>query len=128
MINFHSIISIYKTLQLHCCLYRFVCTQLTNLRNISVRAVASMYSWGGVGQKFPNVEKKFRIFYGIRSHESVCYPENEDAIYKQKYAYFTHRHITEVCSAEGPRKFLNLESLKCHFLDFGGRFDRILVV
>jgi hypothetical protein len=28
--------------------------------------------------------------------------------------------------AEGPRKFLNLESLKCHFLDFGGRFDRIL--
>ena len=21
--------------------------------------------------------------------------------------------------AEGPRKFLNLESLKCHFLDFG---------
>ena len=30
--------------------------------------------------------------------------------------------------AEGPRKFLNLESLKCHFLDFGGRFDRILIV
>jgi hypothetical protein len=27
--------------------------------------------------------------------------------------------------AKGPRKFLNLESLKCHFLDFGGRFDRI---
>ena len=23
-----------------------------------------------------------------------CYPENEDAIYKQKYVYFTHRHIT----------------------------------
>jgi hypothetical protein len=72
------------------------------------RAVASMYSWGGgggggggVGQKFPNVENNFRIFYGIRSHESVCYPENEDAIYKQKYAYFTHRHITEACSAVG---------------------------
>ena len=30
--------------------------------------------------------------------------------------------------AEGLRKFLNLESLKCHFLDFGGRFDRILIV
>jgi hypothetical protein len=30
--------------------------------------------------------------------------------------------------AEGPRKFLNLESLKCHFLDFGGSFDRILMV
>ena len=25
-------------------------------------------------------------------------------------------------------KFLNLESLKCHFLDFGGRFDRNLMV
>jgi hypothetical protein len=25
----------------------------------------------------------------------VCYPENEDAIYEQKYAYFTHRPITE---------------------------------
>jgi hypothetical protein len=30
--------------------------------------------------------------------------------------------------AEGPKKFLNLESLKCHFLDFGGSFDRILMV
>ena len=50
-----------------------------------VRAVASIYSWGGVGQKFPNDEKNFRIFHGIRSHEGVCYPENEDAIYKQKY-------------------------------------------
>jgi hypothetical protein len=49
------------------------------------RAVASMYSWGGVGQKFPNDEKNFRIFHDIRSHEGVCYPENEDAIYKQKY-------------------------------------------
>jgi hypothetical protein len=29
---------------------------------------------------------------------------------------------------EGPRKFFNLESLKCHSLDFGGRFDRILMV
>ena len=27
------------------------------------RAVASMYSWGGVGQKFPNDEKNFRIFH-----------------------------------------------------------------
>ena len=47
--------------------------------------VASMYSWGGVGQKFPNDEENFRIFHGIRSHEGICYPENEDAIYKQKY-------------------------------------------
>ena len=45
------------------------------------RAVASIYSWGGVGQKFPNDEKNFRIFHGIRSHEGVRYPENEDAIY-----------------------------------------------
>ena len=84
-----------------------------------------MYSWGGggggedVGQKFPN-DESFRIFHGLRSHEGVYYLENEDAIYKQKYEYFTHRHITETCSAvgssfslgglgartEGPRKFL----------------------
>jgi hypothetical protein len=38
-----------------------------------------------VGQKFPNDEENFRIFHGIRSNEGVCYPENEDAIYKQKY-------------------------------------------
>jgi hypothetical protein len=56
---------------------------------------------GDVGQKFPNDEKNFRIFHGIRSQEGVCYPENEDAIYKQKYAYFTHRYITEACSAVG---------------------------
>jgi hypothetical protein len=74
----------------------------------SSRAVASMYSWGvggggggSVGQKFPIDEKNFRIFHGIRSHEGVCYPENEDAIYKQKYAYFTHRHITGAYSAVG---------------------------
>jgi hypothetical protein len=95
---------------------------------------------GGVGQKFPNDEKNFRIFHGIRSHEGVCYPENENAIYKQKYSYFTHRHITEACSsvgsffykgmatAEDPKKFFNLASLKCHFVDFGGSFDRILMV
>jgi hypothetical protein len=52
---------------------------------ITSRAVASMYSWEGVGQKFPNDEKNFGIFHGIRSHEGVCYPENEDAVYKQKY-------------------------------------------
>ena len=27
-----------------------------------------------------------------------------------------------------PGKFLNLKSLKCHLLDFGGRFDRYLMV
>ena len=46
-----------------------------------------MYSWGGggvgVGQKFPNDENIFRRFHGMRSHEGVCYPENEDAIYKK---------------------------------------------
>ena len=30
--------------------------------------------------------------------------------------------------AEGPRKFLNRESLKCHFLDFREDFERILMV
>jgi hypothetical protein len=62
----------------------------------------------------------------MRSHEGVCYPENEDVIYKEKYAYFTHRHSSKVLffigglrtRAEGQRKFLNLESLKCHFLVF----------
>jgi hypothetical protein len=85
-------------------------------------------------------KKISRIFHDIRSHEGVCYPENEEASYKQKYAYFTYRHITLEAvqeafligglrtRAEGPRKFLNLESLKCHFLDFGGSFDRILMV
>jgi hypothetical protein len=58
---------------------------LSNFVYTCFRAVASMYSWGGVGQKFPNDEKNFRIFHGIRSHEGVCYPENEDAVYKQKY-------------------------------------------
>jgi hypothetical protein len=104
--------------------------QFVHQRYTSHRTVASMYSWGGVGQKFPNDEHNFRIFHGIRSHEGVCYPENEEAIYKQKYAYFI-RHITEACSAvgsscwlgsekrvEGHRKVLNLESLKYHFLDF----------
>jgi hypothetical protein len=67
------------------------------------RAVASMYSWGGGGGGGV-LAKKFRIFHGIRSHEGVCYPENEDAIYKQKYAYFTHRHITE-SSMQRHRKF-----------------------
>jgi hypothetical protein len=47
----------------------------------------------------PNDEKNFRIFHVIRSHEGACYPENEDAIYKQNYAYFTHRHIKVASSA-----------------------------
>jgi hypothetical protein len=47
----------------------------------------------------PNDEKNFRIFHVIRSHEGVCYPENEDAIYKQNYAYFTHRHIKVASNA-----------------------------
>jgi hypothetical protein len=53
------------------------------------RAVASMYSWGG-----GSVGKNFRMTK--KMSEDVCYPENEDAIYKQKYAYFTHRHITNM--------------------------------
>jgi hypothetical protein len=54
-------------------------------------------------QKFPNDEKNFRKFHDIRSHEDICYPENEGAIHKQKYACFTHRHvhITEACGAVG---------------------------
>ena len=71
------------------CLGFVVCRKKSNAmfleKGLKLRAVASMYSWGGVGQKFPNEEENFRIFHGIRSHEGVCYPENEDAIYKQKY-------------------------------------------
>ena len=69
-----------------------------------LRAVASIYNWGGggggVGQKFPN-DEKISEYFMTRSNEDVCYPENEDAIYKQKYACFTHRHITEACGAVG---------------------------
>ena len=67
-----------------------------------------MEGWGGgmggegVCQKFRNDEKNLLIFNaGIRSHEGVWYPENGDAIYKHKYAYFTRRHITVACSAIG---------------------------
>ena len=42
------------------------------------------------------------------------------------------RRRCEVCLGGSggmpPGKCLNLESLKCHFLDFGGRFDRNLMV
>jgi hypothetical protein len=98
-----------------------------------------MYSYWGVGQKFPNDEKNFRIFHGIRGHEGICYPENEGAIYKQKYACFTHRLITEACSAVGssfslggeneggrPEQMFNLKSLKCHFLDVGEVLTELL--
>jgi hypothetical protein len=112
---------------------------------------------GRVGQKFPNDEKNFRIFHGIRKHRFEVFKGffRELSQYKQKYSYFMHRHITDWSNkpkniyrfqcrrkhfwlggggrgvwkgAEGPRKLLNLESLKCHFLDLGGRFDRILMV
>jgi hypothetical protein len=43
-------------------------------------------------------------------------------------ACFTHRHITEACGAVGSSLIGGLESLKCHFLDFGGSFDRIVMV
>jgi hypothetical protein len=46
-------------------------------------------------------KKISEYFMAIRSHEGVCYPEKEVAIYKQKYAHFTHRHIAEECSAVG---------------------------
>ena len=40
----------------------------------------------------------------------------------------TERRRCEVCLGGSggmpPGNFLNLESLKCHFLDFGGKFDR----
>ena len=89
------------------------------------RAVASMYSWGGggggVGQKFPNDEKNFRIFNGIRRHEGVCYPENEDAICKQKYAYIKHK-------GRRPEEIFKFRVFEMPFPGLWGRFDRILMV
>ena len=60
---------------------------IINVDNTTCRAVAGMYSYGGGGgggcrPKIPNDKINFRIFHGIRSHEGVCYQENEDAIYK----------------------------------------------
>jgi hypothetical protein len=99
-----------------------------------------MYRGGGggggggvVGQKFPNDETNFRIFHGIRSHEGVCYPENEDANLQTKirisYAQTYYRSMQcrrnlflMGAENEGRRPeeiFTDLESLKCHFLDFG---------
>ena len=67
-----------------------------------------MYSWGGggggVGQKFPNDEKNFRIYHGILSHEGVCYSENEDGIYKQKYR--THILRTDILQKQCGRELL----------------------
>ena len=72
-----------------------------------IRAVASMYSWGGggIGQKFPNDGKKFRIFYGIRSHEGVCYPENEDAIlqFTNKNTHSLRKDILQKGWERGPK-------------------------
>ena len=89
-----------------------------------------------VGQKFPNDEKNFRIYHGILSHEGVCYSENEDAIYKPKYAYFTHRHITgrEFCllgaENEGwrPEEIFKFRVSEMPFPGLWGSFDRMLMV
>jgi hypothetical protein len=45
--------------------------------------------------------KKNSEYFMAYEATKVCYPENEDAIYKQKYAYFTHRCITEACCPVG---------------------------
>jgi hypothetical protein len=44
---------------------------------------------------------EYFMAYGSHNCVNVCYPENEDGIYKEKYAYLTHRHITEACSTVG---------------------------
>jgi hypothetical protein len=72
------------------------------------------------------------------AYEGVCYPENEDAIYKQKYAYFTHRHITEACNGKlffiGGLKtrpeeiFSKFRVSEMPFPGLWGSFDRILMV
>jgi hypothetical protein len=106
-----------------------------------VRAVASMYSWGGgggggggvVGQKFPNDEKHFPEYFMAceATKVRVCYPKNEDAIYKQKYACFTHRRITEAWAEnEGrrPEGILKFRVSEMPFPGLWGSFDRILMV
>ena len=94
------------------------------------RIVASMYSWGGVRQKFRNDENNSEYFmayeatkvFAIRKMKTQFSNKNTH-IYAQTYyrsmlyePLFDWRLRTR---AKGPRKFLNLESQKCHFLNFG---------
>jgi hypothetical protein len=84
-----------------------------------------MYSWGGgVGQKFPNDEAT-KVF-AIRKMKKQFTNKNTHILridVLQKHAVQEHAVLFFIGGlrtwAEGPRKFLNLESLKCHFLDFG---------
>ena len=74
------------------------------------------------------------------SHEGVCYSENEDAIYKQKYAYFMHRHILqkqcgrEFCllgaENEGrrPEDIFKFRVSEMPFPGLWGSFDRMRMV
>jgi hypothetical protein len=62
---------------------------------------------------------RFKIFEG---------PPSRSANYKgTSWAQYMHK-FTRGSRACSSRKFLNLHSLKCHFLDFGERFYRILMV
>ena len=67
--------------------------------------------------------------------------ENEDAIYKQKYAYFTHKHTTEACNALGssfllgaenegrrPEEIFKFTVSEMPFPGLWGSFDRIVIV
>ena len=81
-------------------------------------------------KKFPNI-----------SWHTKPRRENEDAIYKQKYAYFTHKHTTEACSALGssfllgaenegrrPEEIFKFTVSEMPFPGLWGSFDRILIV
>jgi hypothetical protein len=75
---------------------------------VNNRAVASMYSLGGVGQKFPN----------------VCYPENEDARRRRSSC------LLGGAENEGrrPEEIFKFRVSEVPFPGLWGRFDRILMV
>jgi hypothetical protein len=89
-----------------------------------------MYSWGGGGcrPKISECGKKIPNILWLRSHEGVCYPDLQTKI--RRFYVQTYYRSMQCCRmlflfrgmrrrAEGTRKFLNLEFLKCHFLEFG---------
>ena len=60
-----------------------------------------------------NLQTKIRIFY------AQTYYRSKQCRRKLFFIGGGGGAESEAARALGPRKFLNLESLKCHFLDFG---------
>jgi hypothetical protein len=93
---------------------------LNSLRNIFASREANFVSATMFPLQWRNVLSggpRFKIFEGPPSRSAKCMSR---APYMHKFS-----RGSRACSSG---KFLNLESLKCHFLDFGERFYRILMV